>query len=1017
MEATTHYFRPRDPATKGEPPPPWWKKECGKALSAARNKRREWLESKRLQAPQQPPSILTTELKTELNRLEAKKKKLCYKLEKEAWETHINTLEKTGDKKKFWSYVKSVAHGKSTTPAHDIKDENGILTSDPKKKADIFGRHYFSWHSRPNHQINNREARMEEKIEDAIRNETPNDLNLPFTELEWNQALSNLPDKAMGADRIHNKMLKNLSQNNRRLLLELLNKMYQNGFVPEDWKNAVVVPIPKPGKPLDDPDGHRPISLTSCLAKAEERMINTRLYWHLERNNYLPKHQAGFRAGYSTKDHIIRLESAAKTALNDGKMTAAVFLDLTKAYDVAWINGILFKLTKMKISGHLLKWLKNFLTGRTAQVLITGALSREYQLTMGVPQGSVLSPLLFNVLMSDFPKPDDDDIEVATYADDIEFHVSCDTSADAKLKLQAYIYKIEEWAFLWKLKFSVGKCAAMLITRRRRYVGNLRLTLEAEPIGEVEKFKFLGVTFNSRLTWVDHIENLARSINRSANLIYSLVSSKICLGLNSLIRVFKAMIRSKMDYGAAVLVSSLPTHYKRLDVIQNKILRRILGAFSSTPIALMNLETGTTSIMDRWKYLAGRYVLNLAHKRSNPAYKAVREIKNHHAPEWRPRTTPAAIITLEEIEQVDLFTYPATNRRADIPPTPTWTLPSITYKIFPMTKREAIADPHRARALFREWATANSRDHCTFYTDGSKVDDSCACAFFCPSLQLSKSWKLDGSCSTLTCELWAILKALEAIYQEDFPSCTIFTDSLSAVRSISNLRTGNRLIYQIAEKISNCLSSGTLTTVAWVPSHVGIIGNETADHLANQGRLHPSEGTIYNTQTAAEMITIYKTRWKERIVNNLKGPPRLVMLENGEEADTRNVAIAHRIKHGPLPWHLHKKRNKQTITFRLRSGHNKLNSTTGRWERNDEQNRGCPNCDAEKETSKHVLMECPEYDVIRATMRESLPFLGDAEWTLPSILGLNSELTSKQQLQIRDAVYKFIRDAKILDRI
>ena len=130
-------------------------------------------------------------------------------------------------------------------------------------------------------------------------------------------------------------MLKNLSAKNRRHLLELLNRMFQAGYVPDGWKNAIVVPIPKPGKPLDEADGHRPISLTSCLAKAQERMINSRLKWYLERNKYLPKHQAGFRAGYSTADHIIRLETAAKIALNTGKMTAAVFLDLTKAYDVA----------------------------------------------------------------------------------------------------------------------------------------------------------------------------------------------------------------------------------------------------------------------------------------------------------------------------------------------------------------------------------------------------------------------------------------------------------------------------------------------------------------------------------------------------------------------------------------------------------------------------------------------------------------------------------------------------------
>lgn len=128
VKASNQYFRPRDPTSTDEPPPPWWNTDCSKALTAARNKRREWLGSMRLQAPNTPPTIRTTELKTELNRLEAKKKKLCYKLGKESWESHIKSLEDSRDKKKFWAYVKSVANGKSITPNHDIRDENGTTT-------------------------------------------------------------------------------------------------------------------------------------------------------------------------------------------------------------------------------------------------------------------------------------------------------------------------------------------------------------------------------------------------------------------------------------------------------------------------------------------------------------------------------------------------------------------------------------------------------------------------------------------------------------------------------------------------------------------------------------------------------------------------------------------------------------------------------------------------------------------------------------------------------------------------
>ena len=151
---------------------------------------------------------------------------------------------------------------------------------------------------------------------------------------------------------------------------------------------------------------------------------------------------------------------------------------------------------------------------------------------MGVPQGSVLSLILFNILMADFPTPiADEGIELATFADDIAFYTTSESPEEARGRLQSYIYRIEKWAHLWKLRFSVDKCAAMIITRCRRYVGNLCLTLEASPIGEVERFKFLGVTVNSRLTWTDQINNLTHSINRSANIISLLTAKKTCLNL------------------------------------------------------------------------------------------------------------------------------------------------------------------------------------------------------------------------------------------------------------------------------------------------------------------------------------------------------------------------------------------------------------------------------------------------------------------------------------------------------
>ncbi|KZR98229.1 putative Pol protein, partial [Daphnia magna] len=171
-------------------------------------------------------------------------------------------------------------------------------------------------------------------------------LNLPISITELNISINGLPNKAMGRDKVHNEMITKLDKENRCTLLELLNISYSSGYLPPEWKNAIVVPIPKPNKPPNLPDSYRPISLTSCLCKVLERIMNNRLKWYAEKNRLLPKFQTGFRNGCTTTDNLIRLESAINNGFNENKSTTAVFLDIEKAYDSTWITGLIYKITK-----------------------------------------------------------------------------------------------------------------------------------------------------------------------------------------------------------------------------------------------------------------------------------------------------------------------------------------------------------------------------------------------------------------------------------------------------------------------------------------------------------------------------------------------------------------------------------------------------------------------------------------------------------------------------------------------
>lgn len=167
------------------------------------------------------------------------------------------------------------------------------------------------------------------------------------------------------------------------------------------------------------------------------------------------------------------------------------------------------KTARLGIKGSLLGWIKEFLTRRTMQPTHERLPHAESKLvTRGVPQGSVLSHILFNIMMADFPKPQDG-CKLALFADDIEFHVTAASLAEAQRKLSKYLWRIENWARRWRLSFSIPKCAAMVITRKKKRTEELQLTLARIPIQVVTSFKFLEVIFNSSLTWAEHINSVA----------------------------------------------------------------------------------------------------------------------------------------------------------------------------------------------------------------------------------------------------------------------------------------------------------------------------------------------------------------------------------------------------------------------------------------------------------------------------------------------------------------------------
>ena len=202
--------------------------------------------------------------------------------------------------------------------------------------------------------------------------------NKPFLLYELKDALNKSNETAAGPDGLYYQFLTHLSQDCLKILLQLFNIIWLSGKIRFSWKEAIVVPIPKPNKDLSDPTNYRPIALTSCLCKTMERMVNDHLIWVLESKKLLSKFQCGFRKDHSTLDHLVRFEHFIRDAFARKKHVLAVFFDLEKAYDTTWKHGTLTDLCYLEFRGRLPIFIQNFLSDCHFQVKSGSTFSNSY---------------------------------------------------------------------------------------------------------------------------------------------------------------------------------------------------------------------------------------------------------------------------------------------------------------------------------------------------------------------------------------------------------------------------------------------------------------------------------------------------------------------------------------------------------------------------------------------------------------------------------------------------------------
>ena len=383
----------------------------------------------------------------------------------------------------------------------------------------------------------------------------------------------------------------------------------KKGGFPEKWKHATVIPIPKEGDHADV-NNLRPISLLPLPGKLLEQVVHQQIMEYISMHNLLCKEQGGFRKGFSTISKIADFTDDLFTAINENKLTLAAFIDLRKAFDTVNHNILLQKLKTLGLHLQELKWFESYLVQRFQQPLANGIMSDKLEVYCGVPQGSILGPLLFLIYVNDLPRV----IKFSTvhmYADDTVIYLSGRNTAEIEQSLQADLNNLAQWCSSNKLTINTKKTKTMTFgtPQQTKRMQNVRFTLNEQVLGLVESYKYLGVTLDQNLNFQKHVKSIIKTLSYK---IYLLSKIRPFLTEKAAVLIYKSMVLPYIDYGDTFYFSCTKDLLNKLQRMQNRALKIIFRLNRRFPTKELH-QTAGVLMLDKRREM---HLLNLMYNRS-----------------------------------------------------------------------------------------------------------------------------------------------------------------------------------------------------------------------------------------------------------------------------------------------------------------------------------------------------------------------------------------------------------------
>ncbi|KAM7307464.1 hypothetical protein ISCGN_011100 [Ixodes scapularis] len=790
--------------------------------------------------------------------------------------------------------------------------------------------------------------------------------------LELESALRRCRKKsAAGPDGIPYQAFTNLPDDAQEALVAWFNTIWDSGDVPDGWKLATVVPLLKAGKPPGKAESYRPVSLTSCVSKVFERMVQARLRWYLDAHCLLPECMTGFRRGLSAQDSILDLTSDLEDNKNKRRTTVAVFLDVERAYDGVPLATILCRLTEAGITGKIQAFLANFLTGRKIQVCSGRTVSSPRVLHRGLPQGSVLSPVIFNIVMAQLPcsiPPTPLPVHVSLYADDVCLWVSGIYTTQIHRSIQDAIHAVDKFLTNSGLNLSRDKTAWMSIWGNGRHFRPPDIKLAGERITRVTRQRFLGIILTDRLRWAQAAEATITACRPATNAVRRMTGATWGCTERTILAAQTTLVTSRILYRLPYMSPS-PTDLERLEQLHRQGLRTALGIPKAAKNTLVLQEARLESLeRQSWE----RSLFQLARlSTTHPGRWFLRRIQG--------RTTASWSKVVEVFFRVaDPLTMPQSESRA-----PPWEVPKITSEVrIKYLRSKQDKPPLVIKELVEAHLEERHSRKLQIYTDGSVNHSrtSSTAAYHIPKLSLEWSGRLHKPTSSTTAELVAMEKALLEAAKLLPQPMVLLTDSRCAIQKIANAETRDPATAAARKALAILEAHGSSVCFQWIPGHVGIQGNERADDLAAEAHQFPPQvpPPAHPQQAALDV------RWH-------------LLREKPEKSLPKGTLTG-------------LSRAAETLVRRLRTNTaytNKFLAKMGK-----RQSSSCLQCRAE-ETIHHILCVCPAYETQREALRQRVK--EGTQMTTDSLLFPDGP--RRKCRRIFKALLAFLRHTELTERL